>query len=75
MNPSFFYFAILLLAAAYFLRQMGRIAKAQEENAKHLYEIAWSLKSIALRKEAIESKLDKATPLKSSGADKPTATS
>jgi hypothetical protein len=75
MNPSFFYFAALVLATAYFLRQMGRIAKAQEESAKHLYEIAWSLKSLAIRKEETERKTDKAMPVKPSGADKPPTTS
>ena len=48
MNASLFYSVVLLLAAVYFLRQMGRIAKAHEQSAKHLYEIAWNTKTIAL---------------------------
>jgi hypothetical protein len=71
MNASFLYFVVLLLAAAYFLRQMGRIAKAQEESAKHLYEIAWNIKTIAIHK----AKADKAETEsgKPKGAEAPSA--
>ncbi|HSH96079.1 MAG TPA: hypothetical protein VK968_18175 [Roseimicrobium sp.] len=69
MSPSFFYVVLLILAAGYFLRQMGRIAKAQEESAKLLYEIAWSMKTMAIHKaetdkaaaaEAAKAETDKA---------------
>lgn len=72
MSPSFLSVALLILAAAYFLRQMGRIAKAQEESAKLLYEISWSMKTMAIHKAetdkaeaekaAAESKANKAPP-------------
>lgn len=68
MSPSFLYVVLLILAAAYFLRQMGRIAKAQEESAKLLYEIAWSMKTMAIHKKAetdkaeAEDKSNKAVP-------------
>ena len=61
MSPSFLYVALLILAAAYFLRQMGRIAKAQEESTKLLYEIAWNMKTLALHKaETDKPETDKA---------------
>ena len=69
MNASFLYSVVLLLAAAYFLRQMGRIAKAQEESAKHLYEIAWNTKTIAIHKEkADKSEMESGKP---KGAEAP----
>ena len=66
MSPSFPYVALLILAAVYFLRQMGRIAKAQEESVKLLYEIAWNMKTIALHK----AETDKAEAEKAKAADK-----
>ena len=69
MNASFLYSVVLVLAAAYFLRQMGRIAKAQEQSAKYLYEIAWNTKTIALHMtKADNAELESGTP---KGAEAP----
>ena len=69
MNASFLYSVVLVLAAAYFLRQMGRIAKAQEQSAKHLYEISWNTKTIALHMtKADKTELESGAP---KGAEAP----
>ncbi|RRJ95153.1 hypothetical protein Ga0100231_013405 [Opitutaceae bacterium TAV4] len=42
------YFCALVAAVLYLLRQLSRMATAQEENSRHLLEIARDIKSIAI---------------------------
>ena len=44
------YVALVLFVIVYIIRLFARMAKAQEEAARHLYEIAKDMKAIAIIK-------------------------